>query len=103
MPRTGGGQDLLAAGDRVIQHAAGVLADGVVDLRRRNAVAILQHRIERDPVMLLRQILADADRHAVTDQAAERIVMALAPGQRPLASAFTASVPTPMARLNWKV
>ena len=69
--------------DREVQHAAGVLADGVVDPGRRDAVAVLQHRIERDPVVLLGQVLgADADLHAVADHAAEGVVVALAPGQQ---------------------
>jgi hypothetical protein len=36
-----GGEDLLAAIDREVEHAVGVIADGVVDPRRRDAMAIL--------------------------------------------------------------
>src|SRR6185503_15395845 len=39
--------------------APAVLADRVVDLWRGNAVAVLQYRIQRDPIMLLRQVLAN--------------------------------------------
>ena len=105
MSRAGGGEDLLAAIDREVEHAAGVLADGVVDLGRRDAVAVLQHRVERDPVVLLGQVLgADADRHAVADAGRGRRRGGPRPrARRPLASALTASVPMPMARLNWKL
>ena len=103
--RAGGRQDLLRARDAVVHHAQRVLADRVIDLRRGDAVPILQHRIERDPVVLLRQVLADRRQaDAAADQFAEGAVMALAPGQRgPSASLMIASVTGPMPRPNWKV
>src|SRR5439155_2742300 len=59
--------------------------DPVVDPRRRDAVAVLQHRVERDAVVLLRQILADRRQaEAMTIEAAKGGVMALAPGQEAL-------------------
>ena len=42
MTRACGGEDLLAAIDREVEHAVGVLADRVIDLGRRDAVAILR-------------------------------------------------------------
>ena len=74
----------VGAGDAVLHHAPRVLADRVVDPRRRDAVAVLQHRIQRDPVVLLRQVLAgDADLQAVVEQLAIDAVMVPAPGQPP--------------------
>src|SRR5579871_514347 len=82
-PRTGGIENLGAALNGEIEHAAGVLADTVFDAWCGNAVAVLQHRIERDLVVFFGKILgADADLHAVTDHAAEHIVMLLTPGQQ---------------------
>src|SRR5713101_6239213 len=75
----------LSPRDTVFDHSRAVLADRVVDTRRRDAVAIPEHGIERHAVMLLRQILADC-RHAepVTIEPAECGVVAFAPGQQTL-------------------
>jgi choline dehydrogenase-like flavoprotein len=40
----------------------GGLADPVIDPRRWNAVTVIQHRVEGDAVVLLREVLADPDR-----------------------------------------
>ena len=46
---------------------------------------IRQHRIQRHPVVLFRQVLgADAHVHAMPDQAAKHVVVVLAPGQQAL-------------------
>ena len=76
----GGGQDLLGAGDAVLHHAARVLADRVVDPGRRDAVAVLQHGIERDAIVLLRQVVAgDADPHPVLEHLAVDAMMVARP------------------------
>ena len=68
------------AGDAVLHHAPGVLADRVVDLRRRDAMAVLQDWVQRDAVVLLRQILArNADQQQPVVQRTEDAVMVLAP------------------------
>ena len=80
--RTGSPENLAGARHRVIQHAAAVVAERVCDLRRRNAVGVLQHRIERDGVVFFRQVLAD--RHhagAVPEQFPVGVVVVDAPGQ----------------------
>src|ERR1700753_2710462 len=69
----------------MIHHRLRVRADGVIALRRRDAMAVLQHGIERDAVVLLRQILADrGEMHTVAVQLAEDAVMIPTPGQDPL-------------------
>src|SRR6516225_2553665 len=79
------GEDVLRAGDAVLHHPCRVLANPVVDPRRRDAVAVLPHRIERDAVMLLWQVLADRGQaKAMAVEAAEGGVMACTPGQEPL-------------------
>ena len=80
--RTRGAQDFAGARHRVVQHTAAVLAQCVVDLRRRDAVGIPQHRIERDGVVRLGKVLAD--RHhagAPAEQAAIGAMMIGTPGQ----------------------
>ena len=42
------GEDFLRTGDTVIHHPRRVLADPVVNPRRRDAVDVLQHWVERD-------------------------------------------------------
>src|SRR5882762_821631 len=49
----GGFENLPAPRQPVLHHLGAVLADRVVDPRRRDTVAVLQHWIERDAVMLL--------------------------------------------------
>src|SRR5207248_11302825 len=84
----GGGEDLLATCNPVVQHFLAVLADGVVDTRGWNAVAVLQHRIERDAVVLFGKVLADGGRgEPVTVELAEDAVMIRAPRQNALALA----------------
>src|SRR5579859_7723132 len=75
-------QDLAAPRQPVLHHLPRVLANGVVDPRRRDSVAVLQHGVERDAIMLLRQILADrGDREPVAIELAEDAVMVRAPWQ----------------------
>src|SRR3569832_415598 len=75
-------ENLLRPRDAMRHHLRGVLADRVVDARRRNAVTVLQHRIERDAIVLLRQVLADCrDRETMAVELAEHRVMLGAPGQ----------------------
>src|SRR3954453_17464370 len=84
----GGGQNLLAARNPVLQHFLAVLADGIVDARRRNAVAVLQDRIEPDAVVLFRKVLADRRRgEPVAVELAEYAVVIRAPRQNALAFA----------------
>src|SRR5882757_8364582 len=78
----GGFQNLPAARQPMRHHLAAVLADGVVDPRRGNAVAVFQVGIERDAVVLLRQVLADrGHRDAMAVELAEHAVMIRAPRQ----------------------
>src|SRR6516164_267177 len=66
----------------MLHHRLRILADGVVDLRRRDAVAVLQHGIERDAVVLLGKVLADRrDVQAMAVEPAEHAMMVLAPRQ----------------------
>jgi hypothetical protein len=66
----------------VLHHAARVLADGVVDPGSGNAVTILQFRIERDAIVLLRQVVAGhADAHSTIEELAIDAVMIRAPRQ----------------------
>src|SRR4051812_18460692 len=81
----GGFENLPAARQSMIHHFATVLADRVIDLRRGNAVAVFQHRIQGDAVMLLRQVLANRGHtKAMAVELAERAVMIRAPRQNPL-------------------
>ncbi|UCF52213.1 MAG: hypothetical protein JSV48_23570, partial [Bradyrhizobium sp.] len=69
----------------MVHHLLAVLADRVVDLRRGNAMAVLQHRIERDAIVFLRQILADrGEAQPVAVELAEDAVMIGAPWQNAL-------------------
>src|SRR6186713_3182241 len=78
-------ENLAAAGERMLHHLPAVLADGVIDPRRGNAVAVLQDRIERDAIVLLRQILADRGKtEAMAVELAEHAVMIRAPRQNAL-------------------
>src|SRR4051812_47484054 len=78
-------KDLTAARQTVVHHLPAVGADRIINLRRGDAVAVLQHWIERDAVMLLGQILADRrDREAVTIEFAEHAVMIGTPRQNTL-------------------
>src|ERR1700733_14434610 len=66
----------------MIQHPAAVVAKGVLDPRRGDATAILQHRVERYGIVLLGQILAD--RHhsgTVAEQFSKCVVMRWSPRQ----------------------
>src|ERR1700741_3735256 len=66
----------------MIQHTAAVLTQRVGDLRRRNAVGVLQHWIKGDGVVLLRQVLADRyHARAVAKQLAIGAVVFGAPRQ----------------------
>src|SRR5262245_23335032 len=79
---TCGFENLAAARQPMIHHLPAVLADRVIDLRRRDSVAVLQHGIERDTVVLLGQILADrGDREPMAVELAEHAVMIRAPRQ----------------------
>src|SRR6266702_8442239 len=82
--RTGRFENLAAARQRMLHHLPAVLADGVVDPRRGNAVAVLQDRIERDAIALFREILADGGKsEPMSVELAEHAVMIRAPGQNP--------------------
>ena len=97
-------EDLRRAGDAVLHHAARVLADRVVDLRRRDAMAVLQHRVKGDAVVLLGQVLAgDADQQAMVQQRAIDAVMVLAPGQAAGAQIGDRFVAGPVPRANCSV
>src|SRR6266702_7641621 len=79
---TRSGEDFLRPRDAVFDHLLAVLADRVIDPRRRDAVAVLQPEIERDAVMLLRQILADGGgRNPMAVELAEDAVVVRAPRQ----------------------
>ena len=83
--RTGGFENLPAARQSMVHHLPAVRADRVVDLRRGNAVAVLQHGIERDAVVLFREILADrGDAQPMAMELAEHAVMIGAPRQNAL-------------------
>ena len=85
--RDGGGvgagfaHEFGGTGDTVLHHGGGVGADGVVDARGGDAVAVLQVRIERDAVVFFRQVIAgNADMGAAVVVAAHGGVVAFAPG-----------------------
>src|SRR6185437_5224888 len=83
--RAGGFENLSPARQSMIHHLPAVLADRVVDLRRGNAVAVLQHGIERDAVVLLGQVFADrGDREAMAVEPAKHAVMIRPPWQNAL-------------------
>src|SRR6266702_3838323 len=78
----GGFENLPASRQPVLHHLPAILADRVVDPRRRDPVAVLQHWIERDAVVLLGQILADRrDSEPMAVELAEDAVMIRAPRQ----------------------
>ena len=52
----GGLQNLTGAGDAVVQHGPGVVADGVVNLGRGDAVAVGEGWVEGDAVVLFGQV-----------------------------------------------
>src|SRR5258705_3102529 len=82
---TSGFKNLPAARQSMVHHLPAVLADGVIDPRRRDSVAVLQHGIERDAVVLLGQVLADrGHRETMAVELAEHAVMIRAPLQNPL-------------------
>jgi hypothetical protein len=74
-------EDLRAASHGVVEHAPAVLAHRVADLRRRHAVGVGELGIERHPVVLLGEILAD-HHHAggAIEELLVGLVMTLAPG-----------------------
>src|SRR5580704_10236984 len=75
-------QNLRGAGNAVLHHSPGVLADRVVDLGGRDPVAVLEHRVERHTVVLFRQVLAsDTHQRAVVEERAVDAVMIPAPGK----------------------
>src|SRR5215216_3435464 len=79
---TRGFENLAAARQSMLHHLSAVLTERVIDLRRGDAVAVLQHGIEGDAVVLLGQILADRrDPEAMTVEPAEDAVMIRAPRQ----------------------
>src|SRR3954463_540857 len=80
--RSGGFENLPPARQRMLHHLPAVLADRVVDLWRGNAVAVLQYRIQRDLIVLLRQVLANRRKlEPRTVELAEDAVMIGAPRQ----------------------
>src|SRR5262249_4246396 len=81
-------QDLLRPRDAVVQHAPRIVADRVVDARRRNAMAVLQDRVERDAVVLFGEVLADrGDADTMTSQRPEYAMVLGAPRQTLVAGA----------------
>src|SRR5450631_4609468 len=83
--RPGGGKNFPGPCNAVFEHSRAVLADRVVDARRGDAVAVLEDGIERDAVMLLRQVLADRRQaEPVAVEPAERGVVARPPRQQAL-------------------
>src|SRR5271154_5437387 len=84
-PQIGGAgrcQNLRRPGDPMFHHAPRVLADGIVDPRRGNAVAVLQHGVDCHPIVFLRQVLTgNSDSQPAMNQLAISPVMVLAPGQ----------------------
>src|SRR5260370_29269564 len=83
--RPGGGKNFPGPCNAVFEHARAVLADRIVDARRRDAMAVLEDGIERDAVVLLRQVLADRRQaEPVAIKPAERGVVARPPRQQAL-------------------
>src|SRR5438046_9472557 len=69
----------------MLHHLPAVLADRVVDPRRRDPMTVLQDGIERDAVVLFREILADrGDAQPMAVELAEHAVMIGAPRQNAL-------------------
>src|SRR4051812_39564681 len=82
---TGGFKNFPAARQSMVHHLPAVGADRVIDLRRRDAVAVLQHGIERDAVVLLGQVLADRGHpETMAVELAEHTVMVRTPRQNTL-------------------
>ncbi len=73
-PGPGRGQRLLGARGAEVEHPAAVLAQPILDLRRRDAVAVGELRIEGHAVVLFRKVLADRDQpgHPVDHLAVRR-------------------------------
>src|SRR5882757_4481082 len=83
--RPGGGKNFLSPRNAVFEHSRTVLADRIVDTRRRDAMAVPEDGIKRDAVMLLRQALADRRQaEPVAIKPAERGVVARPPRQQSL-------------------
>ena len=67
-------------------------------------MAILQHRIQSDTIVLFREVLAgDADLQATIEQRAIDTVMVPAPRRRPAIMLVTASFTGPVPRANCNV
>src|SRR5258708_39131504 len=78
-------ENLSPARQSMLHHLPAVLADRIIDLRRGNAVTVLQHGIERDAVVLLGQVLTDrGDPEAMAVEPAKHAVMVRAPWQNAL-------------------
>ena len=71
-------------GNAMLHHPPRVLADAIFDAGRGNAVTVLHFRIQRDAVVLFRQVLAgDTDAQPVTVQLTEDVMVFTAPWQTP--------------------
>src|SRR3954454_5148946 len=82
---TGSFKNLPAARQSVVHHLPAVLTERVIDLRRWDSVAVLQHGIERDAVVLLGQVLADRGHpETMAVEFAEHAVMVRTPRQNTL-------------------
>src|SRR5713226_9310739 len=81
--RAGDGKNFLGPRNAVFEHSRTVLADRIVDTRRRDVMAVLEDGIKRDAIMLLRQVLADRRQaEPVAIKPAERGVVARPPRQQ---------------------
>ena len=79
----GGFHHFLSARYRMVQHAFSIFADLVLNLGRRYAVGVGEHRVQRHPVMLFRQVLShQSHAHNVTKPLREFPVVVPTPGHR---------------------
>ena len=84
LDRAGRLHHLTAPRESVVQHAPAVLTHGVVDLGRGNPVRVDNVQVQRDRVVLFRQVFAgDTDLQTALVQGAENAVMLAPPWQPP--------------------
>ena len=81
--RAGGFQDFGGAGDAVVQNGPGVVAHGVVNLGRGDAVAVGKRGVDGNAVVFFGQVFGhNDDAHLVAEPFREVAVMSRAPGDR---------------------